>query len=710
MRVLLLGLSIVWLGILAQSPVDKYGKLKLVGLQLSSECGNPVQLRGISTHGPQWFNNCYNSNSIASVAKDWKADVFRLALYVEEGGYVNNPSYWKSWIDSQVDEVGKNGMYCIIDWHVLADGDPNKNIDAAKDFWDYMSKKHGKKKHVIYEICNEPNERYLYGNSANETTVNWAKIKTYAETIIPIIRANDPETVIVVGTPYWSNRPWRVVGNPITGTNAYNTMYTYHFYAGTAQHILNADTVKSILNKIPIFATEWGLSEESGDGTIDTVAAQNLANMMSGNNPAGIKVSWCVWSFADKSESSALLTSYSCTNGTWTSRTAAGKKVYNLINQTGNTSANCFPEPSVTRQPEDVVVKAGATGVMTVAAAGENITIQWQKSTDNGTTWTNISATGSTLTITNASTAAHEGLYRVKVSNAVGYLYSKSARFHVLIAGAYNGYPFVIPGKVEAEQYDEGGNNISYYDKSTGNNGAIYRSDDVDISTTTDSLGGYSVGWWETGEWTEYSINILATASYDFTFRTGSANTGTKFKVQIDGVDVIASVTVPNLNSWSAFATVTVKGINLTKGQRKLRIVALSDGFNLNYFEAKGPKIDCNNTLNGTAFVDSCGFCSGGTTGRTAVLSKNQCYIVTDIQESTSIDQIEVTPNPTKDILQISGINSGTEYQIFNTFGENIMKGNYTGSVLLPQGLPNGVYILKLENNEKPFIVKFVKN
>jgi hypothetical protein len=699
---ILIWLSIFIVGIgevFGQSPIDKYGKLKLVGLQLSSECGNPVQLRGISTHGPQWFNNCYNVASVAAAANDWGADVFRLALYVEEGGYVNNPTYWKNWIDTQVDEVGKNGMYCLIDWHVLADGDPMKNIDAAKDFWDYMSKKHGKKKHVIFEICNEPNERYLYGTSANEKTINWLRIKEYAEIIIPIIRANDPETIIIVGTPFWSNRPWRVVGNPLTGDNAYNTMYAYHFYAGTPQHILNADTVRSVLNTIPIFATEWGLSEESGTGIVDTIVAQNFADMMAGNNPAGIKVSWCVWSYADKDETSALLTPYSCTNGTWSSRTTAGKKTYKMINESGGTSLSCYPEPAISRQPQNVVVKAGATGTMSVAVAGENVTVQWQKSTDGGTTWTNISNTGSTLTITAAKTN-DEGYYRVKVSNYIGYLYSQKAFFHILTAGPYNGTPFVIPGKIEAELYDEGGNNESYFDNSNGNNGNSFRTDDVDIQSTTDSLGGYSVGWWETTEWLDFTVNILASTNYDFSFRIGSALTGTKFKVQIDGKDIIATVDVPNLNSWSLFRTVTVKGVALTAGLKKLRIVALTDGFNFNYLEIKGPIIDCNNTINGTATVDSCGFCSGGTTGRTAVLNKTKCLVITDLTDiQAKTPELALVPNPAQNSLQISGLDNGTAYTLYNVSGNEVSTGIYQGKISL-EGLADGLYFVKLDHNK----------
>src|SRR5688500_1145089 len=84
----------------AGSPVAINGKLKVVGSQMVNECGKPVQLRGMSTHGPQWFQNCYTTSALDALVKDWGIDIYRIAMYVEEGGYVNNPSYWKTWIDN----------------------------------------------------------------------------------------------------------------------------------------------------------------------------------------------------------------------------------------------------------------------------------------------------------------------------------------------------------------------------------------------------------------------------------------------------------------------------------------------------------------------------------------------------------------------------------------------------------------------------------
>ncbi len=704
----------------AQNPAGRYGKLKLVGLQLSSECGTPVQLKGISTHGPMWFQGCYNTSSLDAIAYTWNADVFRIAMYLVEangvngGAYLSNPTKWKTWIDGMVDEAGKRGIYCLIDWHVLDDGDPMANIDAAKDFWDYMSKKHGGKSHVLYEICNEPNERYKYGANANEKDVNWPRIKQYAETIIPIIRKNDPQTIIIVGTPYWSNRPWRVVGNELTGDNAYNVMYTYHFYAATPQHLKNLDTVKTILNKIPIFSTEWGLSEESGDGNLDLVASQNYEDVLSGNNSTGVKISNCIWSFNDKAESSALLKASSCGSSSWNNRSAAGDKAFYLLNNPKKDSSTCFAQPKIVTQPQGVVVNAGASTTLTVGAVGDKLTYKWQKST-NGTTWTDISGATSSSYVIASMSASYEGYYRVTVTNYLGYVISQKAYVHLYGNGPYTGLPFAIPGKIEAELYDVGGQNKTYYDNSAGNTPGAFRNDDVDIETTTDSLGGYSIGYWETGsvsnDWVEYSVNVLATANYDFYFRTGSALSGKSFKVLLDGTVIIPQVNVPNLGDWSLFQFVTVKGITLSSGSHKLRILGLTDGFNLNYIEVKGPKIDCNGDLNGTAYLDSCGYCVGGNTGLSPKFNKNVCYVVTGLQEEASSEgQLEVFPNPFHDKLILQGMDA-VSIELFNLEGQKIFERQMPsdGQLTSLDYLPVGIYQLRVNSGKTVKVMKVVK-
>lgn len=309
------------------TPLSMNGRLKLVGNQLSNECGSPVQLRGMSTHAIQSHSNCYTPQSLEILANDWKSDLIRLAVYTadigESKGYINgNRTQWQNWIDDMVNEAEANGMYVIIDWHILSDGNPMTYATEAKEFFTLMSSKYKDKRHVIYEICNEPN-----GGTS------WGTIKSYAEQVIPVIRANDPENIIIVGTPDWSSKVWDAANNPLTGANAYNTMYAFHFYAGSH---FDYNYLRSALGQIPIFVTEWGTVAASGDGGYNEGSSDRWLSILGGDNEGGQLVSNANWAFVDKEESAAALKPNSCALEDWTNLTQSGNYIYNYLRRADN--------------------------------------------------------------------------------------------------------------------------------------------------------------------------------------------------------------------------------------------------------------------------------------------------------------------------------------------------------------------------------------
>ncbi len=168
-----------------------HGNLQVIGTQLSDGNGDPVQLRGMSTHGLQYRGDCYNEASLDLLTDDWGVDILRISMYVQEGGYEDDPVFFTKFVDSLVGECYDRGIYALIDWHMLHPGDPNANTALAKVFFEHVSEEHADKGNVLYEICNEPNN--------DNYTVTWPMIKNYAEEIIPIIRNNDPNSVIIVG-------------------------------------------------------------------------------------------------------------------------------------------------------------------------------------------------------------------------------------------------------------------------------------------------------------------------------------------------------------------------------------------------------------------------------------------------------------------------------------------------------------------------------
>ena len=297
----------------ANSPVALNGKLKVSGTQLVNECGNPIQLRGMSTHGPQWFRNCYSEASLDVLVKDWGISIFRLAMYVEEQGYITNPSGWRQWIDSYVDYCGQRGIYCLIDWHVLNPGNPNAHKDDAIEFWKYMSQKHGQKAHVLYEICNEPNG------------VGWSDVKNYATDVVKAIRDNNDNTVIIIGTPTWSQDVDIASSDKVNGTNI---MYTLHFYAGSHRGELRSKAQSALNNNAPIFVTEFGTSHASGDANYSPDETKTWISWLNER-----KISWVCWSFSDKGEVSATLVPGSCDSRNWSNLSECGQLIKGLISE-----------------------------------------------------------------------------------------------------------------------------------------------------------------------------------------------------------------------------------------------------------------------------------------------------------------------------------------------------------------------------------------
>lgn len=293
------------------SPIDlgavtptAYGQLQVIGSQLRDENDNPIQLKGMSTMGLQWFG--YNADTVINLVNDWHISVFRVAMYVNEGGYLQNPGV-KDKVDILVQEAIRRGIYVIIDWHTLNDNggidtrNPNNVKSQAKTFFDEMATKYGAYPNVIYEICNEPN---------GSTT--WAQIKQYAEEVIPIIRAKAPQSIVIVGTPTWSQGVDSASLDPLNSTTYPNVMYTLHFYAGTHTQWLRDRANTAMSRGIALFVTEWGTSEASGNGGPFLTEAGNWTNWMADN-----KISWCNWSLCNKDETSAALISSANVTGPW---------------------------------------------------------------------------------------------------------------------------------------------------------------------------------------------------------------------------------------------------------------------------------------------------------------------------------------------------------------------------------------------------------
>ena len=271
------------------------GRLHVKGTKLVDKKGHEVQLRGVSTHGLSWYPQYVNDKCFAQLHDKWGANVVRLAMYTEEyNGYCSgdekNRSDLKKLIKKGVRLAKKHKMYVIVDWHILSDGNPNSHKKEAKAFFREMSREFKGYNNVIYEICNEPN---------NGTS--WKEIKSYARSVISTIRKNDKKAVIVVGTPTWSQDVDQAAADPIKGDNI---MYALHFYAATHKADLRNKMTAAINKGLPVFVTEYGICDASGNGAIDKKEADRWVQTMDEYG-----VSYIAWNLSNKQESSSIIKS-----------------------------------------------------------------------------------------------------------------------------------------------------------------------------------------------------------------------------------------------------------------------------------------------------------------------------------------------------------------------------------------------------------------
>ena len=277
------------------------GKLSVKGADLVNQYGEKYQLYGLSTHGLQWFSKVVNFDTICAIQENFGNNVIRFALYTDEDGYCDGSASKKqqmlSTIEKGIEIATQLGLYVIVDWHMVGaenpdDKNPLTYLAESKEFFSYMSEKYKDQDNIIYEIMNEPN---------GSTT--WADCKKYANEVIPLIRKNT-DAIILVGNPKWTADLNSVMKDPLVGYE--NIMYTYHFYA--ADHSNTSQVVTAYDKGFPVFISEFGFMESSGDGNISETNGNKWKKVLDTRN-----ISYVAWNISN-SKGSASIFKYNTSN------------------------------------------------------------------------------------------------------------------------------------------------------------------------------------------------------------------------------------------------------------------------------------------------------------------------------------------------------------------------------------------------------------
>lgn len=540
----------LYLGTQAQTPVARYGQLKVTGNKITDQSGNAVQLRGMSLF---WSNSLegspfYNANTVKWLRDDWCIDVIRIAMGVEtlggQAGYLNNASGEKAKVVAVIDACIANGIYCIVDFHTH-NAEQSNQTSAAKTFFTEIATTYGNKANIMYETFNEPINQ------------SWSTIKSYHDQLVTTIRAKDPDNIIICGTRNYSREVEEASLNKVTGTNI---AYTVHFYAGGgADHNadLRAKVTNAMNNGAAIFCTEYGTCDPSGNGSYNTGNTQTWWTFMDNN-----KISSCDWSVCNKNETASILTPGTTSTGNWSSGqlTTSGTFVRNYIKSKCNSATGTL------------TITAPTTGASYAQAA--NVTFTATATISSGTIDSVVyydgvnrigKATASPYSVvTNKLTPGSHTI--VAKSYSQGNLIVTSASVIVTVAGntdiSTTGAQDLFEKAPELTELSGGYNTTSCSGIATAASAGIYWFQDVDTATTKFKARKYRKGdgklMWEIsqaqnnygafgfnfGEYcngttkTKYALNLSGNATMKFTLAAPSSNTADlEVKIQMRDAD-----------------------------------------------------------------------------------------------------------------------------------------------------------------------------
>ncbi len=289
------------------SPVAIHGRLQVAGTSLVDQSGQRVQLKGVSSMWLAGESGPYaeSESALKYMRDNWKLSVIRAAM---GGSGTDTPvSSPQSPLLPRVEQIVQNairlGVYVIVDWHT--EQAVSQQADAIT-FFTAMAHKYGAYPNLIWEPYNEPGKG-----------VTWAQIKPYHEALVDAIRPIDPNNLIVMGTPNWSQYVDTAAANPVApASGTANLLYTVHFYACDHTQWLRDRADTAIAAGVAIFITEFGATPANGGQGSTNYVCRDEANLwfdwMAANNVSG-----AAWKLDKCSDTSCILANGASASGPW---------------------------------------------------------------------------------------------------------------------------------------------------------------------------------------------------------------------------------------------------------------------------------------------------------------------------------------------------------------------------------------------------------
>lgn len=477
---------------------------------------------------------------------------------------------WMNRVEEVIDWGLERDLWIILNLHHENEfkEEYDKYLDMYLAIWDQVLERFkNKSDKLLFEIINEP-------HGMTPAQVNDFNNKAYQK-----IRATSNTRIIIYGGDGWSNSDDLIDGDiTIPNINDRYLIGYYHSYDpwsfggeskgtwGTASDKTSMDKkYKSVADwasnkNIPVIISEFGANHKGHLNSRFKHYAANVEYSIKHNVP------FQVWD-----------------DGGWFGIYQRDERGWNELK---DIVIHYYPE-SVTDFNLSKNNETVNLSWVNRASGVENILVQRKlTSADKYTTLATVSAASESYTdIPSVSGTAY---YRVITAFSDGreyYGYPQEIEITAttVTQSPFNGIPISIPGTIEAENYDNGGEGVSFHDSDALNKLGEYRTDGVDIEVCDD--GGYNLGWITDGEWLEYTINVTETGTYTFTTRVASQSAGGSFHLEIDNKQIGPAQTVPVTDGWQTFTEVVLWDVELSVGEYTLKFVSGSAGYNFDKIE-----------------------------------------------------------------------------------------------------------------------------
>ncbi|XOV77666.1 MAG: LamG-like jellyroll fold domain-containing protein [Aestuariibacter sp.] len=584
---------------------------------------NPRERDTVSRNDPNWW---------ASLRDDYHLNTVRILCYRVDGSYTSIADslfHLGEWID----RAEEHGFYVIIDYHSIPLG--GRNETDAHAWWNAVSTAFKDRTHVIYEINNEP-------GGPNWATARYLK-RVYQQSILP----NAPDTMAVwwsigkvVGD--WGTQLIQSTNSELSDIDWSNNVISIHMYWG-----YDYNTVEWMKNQYPMMNGEIGGGPTGGDHESVTEDVELLGmswvwldNATEQRSPP----EYTFWPkdpyFAPPSSPPVAPSNSMVTSSSWNSigiawqdnannedafeieRRLTGESFVPVAtvdtNTTNYVDSAITPETSYEYRIRAInsagesaysnivsgttlsppAIPDAPTNLIASASIWNQVNLSWQDQSDSeesfivevssdGVNWSSLTTLPENVTSFNHQDLAPltQYYYQVSAINITGR--STNSNVATVTTPDVSYSPLIsVPGRVETEDYADGGQGVGYHDDSSGNNGGGYRNDDVDIQTTTDIGGGYNVGWIRSGEWLVHNLSVAQSGLYEVSLRVAASGTANhSLHLELDGADISGPVIFSGTGGWQNWTNVTGIQIQLDAGIHQIRTVIDSGGFNLNYME-----------------------------------------------------------------------------------------------------------------------------